>query len=357
MPDLDPNLLAQLKRVKDHTILEVVVGSRAYGINRPDSDTDVKGVCLIPDHRLYTGLKVFEQQDSGWKEAGEGDKCIYHLPKFLKLAGDCNPNIIELLFVNPEHIRVCSAMGRKLIANRQLFLTKRARHTFSGYAHAQLQRIKAHKRWLDNPPSEPKHHDFKHRHTLEIGPAGSEEFSERTRVTRLKLAWREQDVFGAPGLTKDRMVTGNCPDWYHLEVEKYDKTGYEAAKKEWDHYQAWRKTRNEARAELEAAHHYDTKHAAHLVRLLRMGYEILSEGRVEVYRSDREELKAIRNGAWNYDTLLVYAESMDKKVAEAETASTLPWGPSWDAIEKLQMDMIGEALDAEMLRLDGRSKS
>ena len=57
---------------------------------------------------------------------------------------------------------------------------------------------------------------------------------------------------------------------------------------------------------LEAAHGYDTKHGAHLVRLLRMGREIVETGSVHVWRGDRDadELLAIRAGAWSYDRLM-----------------------------------------------------
>ena len=66
--------------------------------------------------------------------------------------------------------------------------------------------------------------------------------------------------------------------------------------------------------ELEEQFGYDTKHAMHLVRLLRMGAEILSTGQVNVLRSDATELLEIRNGKWSYDELLEYATSMDNEI-------------------------------------------
>ena len=59
-----------------------------------------------------------------------------------------------------------------------------------------------------------------------------------------------------------------------LNVEKK----YRAAMKHWDSYQAWKTHRNPARAELERQHGYDTKHAMHLIRLMRMGLEVLETG-------------------------------------------------------------------------------
>ncbi|NIT99428.1 MAG: nucleotidyltransferase, partial [Nitrosopumilaceae archaeon] len=75
------------------------------------------------------------------------------LPKFMKLAGDCNPNIIEILFTDRNKEIFSTPIFEKLYANRALFLSTKARHTFAGYAFAQLKRIKSHREWLLNPPS------------------------------------------------------------------------------------------------------------------------------------------------------------------------------------------------------------
>lgn len=60
--------------------------------------------------------------------------------------------------------------------------------------------------------------------------------------------------------------------------------------------------------------HGNTKHAMHLVRLLRMGVEALEDGVINVFRPDAEELLSIRNGKWTYKEVVEYAEEMDNKV-------------------------------------------
>ena len=60
--------------------------------------------------------------------------------------------------------------------------------------------------------------------------------------------------------------------------------------------------------------HGNTKHAMHLVRLLRMCTETLTTGQVIVHRPDANELLEIRNGSWSYDELIKYAESIDNQV-------------------------------------------
>lgn len=60
--------------------------------------------------------------------------------------------------------------------------------------------------------------------------------------------------------------------------------------------------------------HGNCKHAMHLVRLLRMAEEILTDGVVNVKRPDAKELLEIRNGAWSYEELLSYSESKDELI-------------------------------------------
>ena len=74
--------------------------------------------------------------------------------------------------------------------------------------------------------------------------------------------------------------------------------------------------RNPARKILEEKYGYDCKHSSQLVRLMRMGYEIVTEGKVIVKRPDAKELLSIKNGAWTYEKVMEYKEYMEKKLNE-----------------------------------------
>src|SRR5690606_9857781 len=99
---------------------------------------------------------------------------------------------------------------------------------------------------------------------------------------------------------------------------------YQSKQREWEQYQHWKKTRNPARHALEEKYGFDTKHAMHLVRLMRMCREILETGKVLVKRPDAEELLSIRNGAWSYEQLEEWAAREDKALEEVMRASRLP---------------------------------
>jgi hypothetical protein len=98
----------------------------------------------------------------------------------------------------------------------------------------------------------------------------------------------------------------------------YAERAFAKAKQVYDSWVSWKKERNPARRELEEKSGYDTKHASHLVRLMRMGYEILSEGKVIVNRVglDAQELLDIKNGAWSFEKVMEFKDIMENKLDE-----------------------------------------
>jgi predicted nucleotidyltransferase len=268
-------------------------GSRAYGLERPDSDEDTRGVCIPPVEYLL-GLQTFEQHEDETQ-----NHTAFALAKFVRLALDANPNIIETLYTDPQHILCINRHGERLVAARSLFLSRRVGERFSGYAIDQLQRMERHHRWLVDPPA---------------SPPRPEEFGAR-------------DV-------------GGRYRWPHTDAER----AYRAAAKHWANYQAWLRNRNPARAELEARYGYDTKHAMHLLRLLRMGEEILREGVVRVLRPDAEWLLMVRNGALTYDQVLTYAAEHKARLAATTAHSPLPEEPDEKAADRLLIELQSEYL-------------
>src|SRR5690606_6547687 len=117
--------------------------------------------------------------------------------------------------------------------------------------------------------------------------------------------------------------------------------------KHWDSYQTWKTHRNPARAELERQHGYDTKHAMHLIRLMRMGLEVLETGDLRVRRDDADELSAIRDGAMSFDALLAQADSLRSRMETAARASSLPGDVDLSSVDALVESMMTSALGAD----------
>jgi len=86
--------------------------------------------------------------------------------------------------------------------------------------------------------------------------------------------------------------------------------------------------------------HSNSKHAMHLVRLLRMGVEALTEGKIIVRRPDAKELLEIRAGSWTYEQVVEYAEKMDVMVREQLYPTTsLPKKPNYKLAAQLTIEV------------------
>lgn len=91
--------------VETRSIIIGLVGSHGYGLSRPSSDKDYRGIFIAPKV-YYLGSASIEQKDSGWSEPGilsflddNHDTAIYELRKYVQLAANSNPNILELLWL------------------------------------------------------------------------------------------------------------------------------------------------------------------------------------------------------------------------------------------------------------------
>ena len=280
--------------VEGELIFMTLAGSNMYGTNTKDSDIDLRGVCVPPRNVVMGFARNFEQQTYE-----NEDTVVYGLMKFMKLCLENNPNIIELLYAPEDCIRTITPTWRRLMERRDEIISAKCYHTFTGYAHSQLNRLRGHREWLRNPPT----------HQPTRG-----EFGLTASGQGLKQVVKGVDL--AEVSPEALMV---------IEKEKR----YRAAMRRWDDYQRWIKERNPARAKLEAAHGYDTKHALHLVRLLRMGHEILTTGKVIVRRPDAEELLGIRNGTMGYDELVGEAEGLQAELERIYEDKTyvVPFSP------------------------------
>lgn len=348
-----------LEWLRERAILVVTHGSHAYGLNTPTSDLDIKGVAIPPREYFHGFAKRFEQAESK-----EPDMVIYDIRKFFALAADCNPNIIEVVWGAAEHIRGATVIGLRLLGLCGDFLSKKAKHTFSGYAFSQLKRIRTHRRWLLSeikPPPTRAEMGLPERTVI---PA--DQLSAAHAAIEKKLAtWQLDDMSGLDQAAKvqilnslaemlaEMKITGDATYTAAGRSIGYDENflrlldlerAYKSRRAEWDQYQNWKANRNPTRAALEAKHGYDCKHAMHLVRLMRMCREILTEGKVIVKRPDRDELLAIRNGAWSYDRLEEWAEKQDAELTEVAKTSKLPNAPDRAYLDRVCSEMVEASL-------------
>lgn len=358
--------MLQLER---HTIFVTLAGSQAHGTARETSDVDLRGVCVAPLSLRLSLFRTFEQYEgelsgalleavlprlkthpSAARGLATKTECvIYDVAKFLRLCADANPNALEILFADERDWVFETPAWRRLYDRRHGFLTKKVQATFLGYAMAQLKKIRSHRSWLLHPPArKPSRTDFglpsadstigqdlqyriERTLTEKIRSYGIDAIdmpaAARIEVQeRLEELVRDQLAASADDLDdRLRAVAGHALDLpTDLMAALGAETRYRTALKHWDSYQTWKRQRNPARADLERAHGYDTKHAMHLVRLMRMGLEILEHGDLSVRRQDASELAAIRDGALSFDELLAMTARMKTAMEAASATTRLP---------------------------------
>jgi predicted nucleotidyltransferase len=95
------------------------------------------------------------------------------------------------------------------------------------------------------------------------------------------------------------------------------------------------------RAELVAAHGYDTKFAYHVVRLLGEVEQILVEGDIDLQR-DNDRLKAIRRGEWTEERLRQWAADKEADLERAYAESKLPATPDEARLKGLLLNCLEE---------------
>jgi len=266
-----------LEWLRERTIYLTQHGSRAYGTSTPTSDLDVRGIAIAPKEYYLGMTNNFEQATSK-----EPDLVIFEMRKFLKLASECNPNALEIIFTDDQDHFYVSRIGKLLLDNRDLFLSKRVKFTFQGYANAQMKRILTHRRWLLNPIThQPTREEFglpsrtviptdqvmaanaavKKRidewnwHEIEsLSPSVRQEIQDEflKRITEI-TNWSFEGVDD-----KIWLAAANSLGFSTNFIEFLDKERlYTNRLRDWQHFNDWEKNRNPARAELEAKFGFD----------------------------------------------------------------------------------------------------
>jgi predicted nucleotidyltransferase len=336
--------------IKDNIIVKHYAGSIAYGTNLPTSDTDFRGIFVGEPINIRTPFFRIDEA----KDMAEEDTVIYELSQFMKLAMECNPNVIESLWVDESDVVFTTDAYKLLRSYASQLLCSNIAFTTSGYACAQLKRIRGHNKWINNPQpiAPPQQVDYM---SLIHNFTGEKVFKINLHDyhTDYRLVPYSDNSFGVypmKGYETFTLDTGNLNTTYGgdshtieekpIFIIKFNKHEYNSALDIWNNYWSWKKNRNVLRGALEEDFGYDCKHAMHLVRLLRMGEEALTTGEILVKRPDAKELLEIRNGAWTYDELVEYADEKDNYIRNVLYKQTnLPKTPDYKLGAKIMMEV------------------
>ncbi len=308
--------------VPDRTFLLAYRGSIAHNMYVPGSDPksiddiDLMGIVMGGD-RNYFGLH--EWGSRGTKEFKEGKyDCVYYeTRKMFSLLLQGNPNVLSLLWCRPQDYLVLNESGRELIANRDLFAGKHVYNAFAGYAHAQLSKME-----LRDPVELRTYLAL----TVEAKARGIHPNHKGEKITYPD----GHDINYAEA--KDAKAHSDDVLIAHLRayMKKGDNIGYLGDK----------------RKQLVLENGYDSKNAAHCVRLLRMAGEYLRTGVLNVFRPDADELLEIKRGKWELARVKAHADDLFAGMREARDVSVLPDEPDRERAEALCVRIIKRAIHA-----------
>ena len=297
-------------------------GSHAYGMDKEDSDLDIRGIALNSKEEILL-CKDFEQIVDE-----PTDTTIYSFNKMIELLTKLNPNTCELLGLDGWQYLYLHPIGKELIDNKKMFLSKVCIQTFGGYANAQLRRLSnksarlvgqaQNEQYILNSINNARY-ELKNRHFPH------DESQLKLYIDKAIQHGYETEIFMDVNLNHYplRDYTGL---WNELRqiVSSYAKFG--------------------KRNEKAVSHNKLGKHSAHLIRLYMMCIDILEKEEIITYRKDEHDLlMSIRNGEWLdenrqpisafYDLLNEY----EKRFEYAKQNTSLPDVPDYKRINEFKM--------------------
>lgn len=278
-------------------------GSIAHGTHVPGSDpsgiddVDLIGVFVAPtDH--YIGLN--RAKETVERKQGEWDVVHYELRHFLNLLLKSNPSVLSCLWLHYDYVIAANPIWSYIAHNRSAFASRQAYPAFTGYAYAQLQRMT---RLQEKEP-------------------------EKLR----KIAAIEEEIGYRESRTDDRM-----PMYFHPE---YRGASLQSLRTERNNLKSQKGYMGEKRKALTEQHGYDTKNAAHLIRLLRMGIEFLETGEMQVRRKDADDLIAIKRGEWSRGEVEQTSTDLFTRAKKAVQKSPLPEYPDKEKANEVCMEIL-----------------
>lgn len=332
-------------------ILEAVSGSKAYGLDTASSDTDIKGVFMLPKDLFY-GLEYTAQVNNE-----TNDIVYYELKRFVELLLKNNPNMLELL---------CSPVNAVLhkhpvmdLLKPEMFVSKLCEQTFANYAFTQIKKAFGLEKKIMQPMSKERKSVLDFCFVYEGSYAKPlKEYFEANKlayenaglaaITHLRDCYNlfYSEVHSYAGITKKETANDVCLSSI-LKGEQptamlyFNKDGYSAYCRQYLEYWDWVEKRNENRYNKTMQHgkKYDAKNMMHVFRLLLVAKEIAVEGKVNVFRKDRDFLLAIKKGKFEYDELVEKATRLKDELPGLYQQADLIDEPDRELIEETLIKM------------------
>lgn len=273
----------------------VISGSNLYGYATPISDFDRLGWVANSIETELSIINRFEQKVPSETDLKNGnDTKIYSLRKFIDHLCKNDTQCLEILYAPELNVEECTYKGQQLINNKQLFLSKQLYKRFAGYAFSEFRKIKGtaivpQKRTVD----------------------------EKTLLDQIRNLYKPDKK-----------------DMAHI-IEVLEKN---KPKKEVSVFRELGKQRKESIEK----YGYSVKNAAHCIRLLTEGAEILETGDLKFPfdTKTRELLLSIRYGKLSFKEIDELFKEKNELLRKSLDKSELPDKIDMRKVNKLYLDLM-----------------
>ena len=300
----------------------VIGGSHSYGTATSNSDLDIRGWYYVNSIDDLLGLN---NERESQVESSSTDTTFYSFHKFIKLAINCNPNIIELLGVANHHVMYITHDARYIRDNAEMFLSKRAFVTFAGYATQQLRRLENALARDSYPQEDKERHILRSLEAESLASTDAYALFNKENSMKLYLADSDKDGYEQE-IHIDLNLKGvplrdfvSLRNQFANQLRNYGKLRNRNKKKDDDHLY---------------------KHAMHLIRLYYTGIDILKEHRIVTYREKEHDLlMSIRNQDVPLSKVFELQSKLEVELQKARDESTLPDYPNLEKINTMVSNM------------------
>lgn len=288
-------------------VLKTTVGSRAWGLAEEGSDTDERGVFVLP--LAWTAGLAERPADL---VSLDGSATYWEVDKAVRQALRADPNTLEALFV--PGARATDALGEWLLAEREAFVSRDVYGSFARYAVSQLRRL--------------------------------DQSARLARHRELVLAWLRQDPAAtldaiAARLADEAIDASTARPAAILRAKDYVKQLYRSL-----HDQALLPAcdfaslvafAQRSEGSFEPPRELRPKNAYNLLRLLYLAQDwlVLGEPCFEASGARRARLLAIKRGEVSLSEVLEEAESLLPGLEEARHRTRLPPHPDVARADRL----------------------
>lgn len=334
-------------------LFECISGSKAYGLDTAQSDTDLKGVYYMPKDKFY-GLEYTPQISNE-----TNDEVYYELGRFVELLSKNNPNLLEMLATPAECVLYKHPLMEKL--RLDLFLSKLCKDTFAGYAISQIRKARGYKKKIVNPMDKERKSVLDFCYVLEgyssvlvqewLDERGyKQELCGLSSIPHSKglyaLFYDTENQFAYHGialhpLANEVSLSSITKGEKEVAYLSFNIEAYSMYCKEYKEYWDWVSERNNNRYQDNLGHgkNYDSKNMMHTIRLLQVAEEILRDRKLSVKRSNREQLLSIKSGEMDYADLLLMSDELMASIERFAVSSSLPASPDMELVERVLVEM------------------